>query len=561
MQKIDRDIAMKCRTWPFEEARKVLGRLGGKAPAKGYVVFETGYGPSGLPHIGTFGEVARTSMVRFAFTCLSDIPTKLICFSDDMDGLRKVPDNVPNPDILRKYVEIKDKATDEIMRDPTPLTSVEDPFGKFESFAHHNNAKLCEFLDSFGFEYEFKSSTQCYHAGEFNRGLIEMLKKHEQVSAVVTEILGEDRRSTYCPIFPIVDWPDADTGEKRKKVLHNVKIIKIVDLEKGIAEFEVLRGQYKGKVFQHSILNGGSKAQWRPDWGLRWYMLDVDYEMAGTDLRTAADAAKKVTKILGGNPPEGFHYELFLDENGEKISKSKGNGLTMEEWLKYAPNESLAYYMYLRPTSGKKLYFDVIPKAVDEYLQFAEKLPLQHNEPDKMLDNPAFYIHEGRKPQHSPVSFALLLNLASAANAHDKETMWGFIRRYAPQASPEASPFLDKLVEYAVRYYNDFVLPTKSYRLPDERERKALADLSARLQKLPDNADSEALQTEVFSAGKENGYPKEELRTWFQAIYEVLIGQTQGPRFGTFIALYGKNETIQLINEGLDGKFVKAEAA
>ncbi|HTK84639.1 MAG TPA: lysine--tRNA ligase, partial [Patescibacteria group bacterium] len=298
-------------------------------------------------------------------------------------------------------------------------------------------------------------------------------------------------------------------------------------------------------------------------WALRWYALDVDYEMAGEDLQTAADVAGKITKLLGGEKPAGFHYKLFLDENNQKISKSKGNGLTIEQWLTYAPNESLAYYLFGRPTSGKKLYFDVIPKAVDEYLQFAEKLPQQHNEPDKMLDNPAWYIHDGdhtRVPE-VPVSFALLLNLASAANAHDKATMWGFIRRYAPKASPEGAPFLDQLVGFAVRYYNDFVLPSKTYRLPDERERKALADLSARLEKLPGDADTEALQTEVFSAGKENGYPKEELRNWFQAIYEVLIGQTQGPRFGTFIALYGKNETIQLIKDGLDGKFVKAEAA
>jgi lysyl-tRNA synthetase, class I len=533
MQKIDRDIAMKCRTWPFEEARKVLGRLGGKPPAKGHVIFETGYGPSGLPHIGTFGEVCRTSMVRFAFTCLSDIPTRLICFSDDMDGLRKVPDNVPNPEMLRAHIG-------------QPLTKVPDPFGKFESFAHHNNARLCEFLDSFGFEYEFLSSTECYKSGKFDQALLLMLKHHDAVRDAVLPLLGDERKATYSPFLPI----SPKTG----------RVLQVPVLETHPDKGTIVFDDEDGAKTEVPVTGGHVKAQWRPDWGLRWFALDVDYEMSGTDLRTAADMAKKIEKILGGNPPEGFHYELFLDEKGEKISKSKGNGLTMEEWLKYAPNESLSYYMYQRPSSGKKLYFDVIPKAVDEYLTFAEKLPLQHNEPDKLVENPAFYIHEGKKPQSSPVSFALLLNLASAANAHDKETMWGFIGRYAPQATPAASPFLDKLVEFAVRYYQDFVLPSKTYRLPDARERTALADLAARLERLPENADGEALQTEVFSAGKENGYAKEDLRQWFQAIYEVLIGQTQGPRFGTFIALYGKDETIKLINDALDGKFA-AKAA
>lgn len=536
MQKIDRDIAMKCRTWPFEEARKVLGRLGGKPPAKGHVVFETGYGPSGLPHIGTFQEVCRTAMVRLAFRNLSDLPTRLICFSDDMDGLRKVPGNVPQPEMLAKYIGY-------------PLSSIPDPFGKFESFAHHNNAKLREFLDSFGFEYEFMSSTDTYKSGKFDQALLKMLAMHDQVRDAVLPLLGPERAATYSPFLPV----SPKTG----------KVLQVPILEKHPEKGTIVFNDEDGTKTEVSVTGGHVKCQWRPDWALRWYALDVDYEMAGEDLQTAADVAGKITKLLGGEKPAGFHYKLFLDENNQKISKSKGNGLTIEQWLTYAPNESLAYYLFGRPTSGKKLYFDVIPKAVDEYLQFAERLPQQHNEPDKMLDNPAWYIHDGdptRVPE-VPVSFALLLNLASAANAHDKATMWGFIRRYAPKASPESAPFLDQLVGFAVRYYNDFVLPTKSYRLPDERERKALADLAARLEKLPDNADSEALQTEVFSAGKENGYPKEELRTWFQAIYEVLIGQTQGPRFGTFIALYGRKETIQLINDGLDGKFVKREAA
>jgi lysyl-tRNA synthetase class 1 len=508
-----------------------LARLNGKTPEKGYVLFQTGYGPSGLPHIGTFGEVCRTSMVRFAFDQLSDMPTKLICFSDDMDGFRKVPDNVPNQDMLRGYLG-------------KPLTQVPDPFEKFESFAHHNNAKLRAFLDSFGFEYEFKSSTETYKSGAFDEALLKMLALHEEVKQAVLPILGEERSATYSPFLPV--------SPKSGKVLQ----APVLELrpDAGTIVFE----DEDGAKTEVPVTGGHCKAQWRPDWALRWYALDVDYEMAGEDLVSSADIAGKITEILGGKKPAGFHYKLFLDEHNQKISKSKGNGITVEEWLRYAPNESLSCYMYQRPTSGKKLYFDVIPKAVDEYISFADKLPQQQGEPDKIADNPAFYIHEGREPPHTPVSFALLLNLASAANAHSKETMWGFIKRYRPDATPENRPFLDHLVGFAVRYYEDFVLPAKRYRLPDARERAALEDLAKRLAALPAGADAETIQTEVFSAGKENGYPKEELRSWFQAIYEILIGQSQGPRFGAFVEIYGAQETIRLIREALEGKFAEA---
>jgi lysyl-tRNA synthetase class 1 len=502
-------------------------------PEKGYVLFQTGYGPSGLPHIGTFGEVCRTSMVRLAFETLApDIPTKMICFSDDMDGFRKVPSNVPNQEMLAEHLG-------------KPLTKVPDPFEKYESFAHHNNAKLREFLDSFGFEYEFKSSTQCYQSGEFDDALLKMLEKYEAVRTTVLPLLGEERRQTYSPFMPV--------SPKSGKVLQ-VPIIS-VDTDKGTITYEE-----DGEVAETVVTGGNVKAQWRADWALRWFALDVDYEMAGEDLISSADMSGKITKILGGKKPEGFHYKLFLDEHNQKISKSKGNGITVEEWLNYAPQESLAYYMFLRPSSGKKLYFDVIPKAVDEYLTYSSKLPMQGNEPDKQLENPAWYIHNGNIDEANdlPISFALLLNLASAANAHDNDTMWGFIRRYVPDATPENSAFLDHLVGFAVKYYEDFVLPNKQYRMPDDRERAALTDLVKRLEGLGDEYDSETIQTEVFSAGKENGYDKKELRLWFQAIYEVLIGQTQGPRFGAFIEIYGVKETINLINDALEGKFAKA---
>ncbi len=540
MTNITPDIAIKNRSWAFEEAKAVVKRLRAigrgqvQTPEKGYVLFETGYGPSGLPHIGTFGEVCRTTMVMRAFQRLQpDIPTKLICFSDDLDGFRKVPSNVPQQEMLAEYLG-------------KPLTRVPNPFdSEYESFGHHNNAQLRAFLDQFGFDYDFISSTDdCYTTGKFDETLLLMLKHHEDIKGAVLPILGEERAATYSPFLPI----SPSTG--------NVLQVPILetDAENGTITYE----DEDGRRVTQEVTGGKVKAQWRADWALRWHALDVDYEMSGKDLKSSADIAKSILKILGRPNPAGFHYELFLDEKGEKISKSKGNGLSMEEWLTYAPHESLAYYMFQRPTSAKKLYFDIIPKAVDEYITFVEKLPEQ--EPAKQLDNPAWFIHDGKIPnsQHSPISFGLLLNLVNAANTDDAETLWGFINQYAPNATPDNAPFLDRLVGYAIQYYKDFVLPEKSYRAADEREQKALAALADKLEKLDTGLEPEDYMTAVFDAGKENGYDKSELRDWFQALYQVLLGQDQGPRFGSFIALYGPKETVGLIRNALDGKLAAA---
>ncbi len=534
------EIAMKNRTWAFEEAKAVVKRLRAigrgkvQTPEKGYVLFETGYGPSGLPHIGTFAEVCRTSMVMWAFNQLHpEIPTKLICFSDDLDGFRKVPTNVPQQDMLANYLG-------------QPLTKVPNPFEtEFPSYAHHNNAQLRAFLDDYGFNYEFISSTDdCYMTGEFDKTLLLMLEKHEEIKGAVLPILGEERAATYSPFLPI----SPSTG--------NVLQVPILDTdsEKGTITFEDEDG---AKVTQ-SVTGGKVKAQWRADWALRWHALDVDYEMSGKDLKSSADISKQILKILGKPNPAGFHYELFLDEKGEKISKSKGNGLSMEDWLKYAPHESLAYYLFQRPTSAKKLYFDIIPKAVDEYITFVEKFDNQ--EPAKQLDNPVCYIHNGDIPksQHSPISFGLLLNLVNAANTDDADTLWGFIRQYAPDATPDNAPFLNRLVSYAIQYYKDFVLPHKSYRTPDERENAALNALASTLEGMDTGLAAEEYMTAVFDAGKSNGYEKDELRNWFQALYQVLLGQDQGPRFGSFIALYGPKETVALIQSALNNELAKS---
>lgn len=539
MNTIDKDIANKCRAWPFEEAKGVVKRLRAlnrgeiKTPDKGYVLFETGYGPSGLPHIGTFGEVARTTMVMNAFKTLHpEIPTKLVCFSDDMDGFRKVPTNIPNQDEMEKHLGL-------------PLTKVPNPFGtEFESYAHHNNAQLRAFLDQFGFDYEFISGTDCYTGGRFDETLLKMLAHHEEIKGAVLPILGEERAATYSPFLPV----SPTTG----------RVLQVPILETNPEAGTIVFEDEDGTRIEQTVTGGKVKAQWRADWALRWYALDVDYEMAGKDLVSSAEISAKIVQILGSRGPAGFHYEMFLDEKGEKISKSKGNGLSMEDWLTYAPHESLAYYMYQRPTSAKKLHFDIIPKAVDEYITFVEKFVEQDDA--KKLENPAWYIHGGAIPnsQHTPISFALLLNLVNAANTDDPQTLWKFIQSYAPEANADSAPFLDRLVDYAIKYYQDFVLPEKTYRAADEREAKALTALAAKLETMDNGLQAEDYMTEVFSAGKENGYEKEELRDWFQAIYEVCLGQSQGPRFGSFIQLYGVKDTAQLIRDALDGKFAKA---
>ena len=522
------EAAQASKVWAFDEARKLAKRaqkLGLSA-----VVFETGYGPSGLPHIGTFGEVARTTMVRQAFHMLMpDITSRLICFSDDMDGLRKVPDNIPNGDMLTPHLE-------------KPLTSVPDPFGEYESFAHHNNARLQNFLDSFGFDYEFTSATQMYKSGAFDETLLKVLANYDKVQSIILPTLGEERRQTYSPFLPICP----DTG----KVL--MVAIEPVDVAAGLVRYT---HPESGAEIETTITGGAVKLQWKADWAMRWAALGVDYEMAGKDLSESVKLSSRITQALGHTPPEGFSYELFLDENGEKISKSRGNGLTIEEWLTYAPPESLSLYMFQSPRKAKRLYFDVIPKAVDEYITFVDKYGAMDE--TQKLTNPAFHIHNGAVPDGaSPVSFALLLNLVSASNANDKETLWGFIGNYAPGTTAEHFPLLDRLTDYALAYYRDFVAPNKTYRAATAEEKAAMDALVEKLRALPQDADGETIQSEVYAVGM--AHFEENLRGWFQALYEILLGQSQGPRFGSFAALYGLEKTCALIEDGRDGKLLSA---
>ncbi len=534
---IETDIAAAAttaRSWPFEEARRLIARLEKMRGAhEGRpVLFETGYGPSGLPHIGTFGEVARTSMVRHAFETLAEgrVATRLVCFSDDMDGLRKVPDNVPNKATLAAALD-------------QPLTRVPDPFGCHESFADHNNARLRDFLDRFDFEYEFLSATECYAEGRFDATLLKMLEVYDAVMEIILPTLGAERRATYSPFLPVC--------QRTGRVLQVPMIAR--DPARGTVTY---LDPETGERVETPVTGGRVKCQWKADWALRWTALGVDYEMAGKDLIESVVLSSRICRALGGTPPEGFNYELFLDDKGEKISKSKGNGLTIEEWLAYASPESLSLFMYQKPKSAKRLHFDVIPRAVDDYLQFVAAYSAQ--DAKQKLDNPAWHIHSGHPPPAElPITFGLLLNLVSASNAEDKGRLWRFIRRYKPDATPERYPVLDHLAGYAVAYYHAFEKPKKVYRVPTEQERTALVALRDALARVEEGASAEELQALVYEAGKAHGFA-DNLRDWFKAIYEVLLGSSQGPRFGGFIELYGVEETRALIAKALRGELLRA---
>jgi len=532
-----REIAENSNAWPFEEARKIVARL--KKQPKDEVIFETGYGPSGLPHIGTFGEVARTTMVRHAFRVLTDdkIKTRLIAFSDDMDGLRKVPDNVPNRDMMALHLG-------------KPLSRVPDPFSnEYPSFGAANNARLRAFLDRFGFEYEFLSSTDCYMSGRFDGALMKVLERFDAIMGIMLPSLREERAQTYSPFLPI---------SPRTGVVLQVPIV-AHDAKAGTITYE----DPDTKEAVTTLVTGGrTKLQWKPDWAMRWVALGIDYEMAGKDLIDSVKLSGEISRALGATPPEGFNYELFLDEKGQKISKSKGNGLTIEEWLRYASPESLAVFMYREPKSAKRLYFDVIPRQVDEYQQFLEAY--QRQEVKQQLSNPVWHIHSGKPPlPDMPISFSMLLTLVSSSNAENAETLWGFIGRYRPGVTPQTHPKLDALVGYAIHYFRDFVLPQKRFREPDAGERAALLDLRDALSQLPSDATAEQIQAVVYEIGRrepfldksgkgktKDGKPGVTL-DWFNMLYQVLLGQEKGPRFGSFVAVYGLTNTVDMIDGAL----------
>jgi len=518
---IDKANIDKTNAWPFIEAKKILKERKKNIENKGKVILQTGYGPSGLPHIGTFGEVARTSMVVNALNKLTDIPKEIITFSDDMDGLRKIPENVPNKQILEKNLH-------------RPLTNIPDPFEKFESFGEHNNEMLKKFLDKFNFKYSFKSSTELYKSGYFNSTLKLILKNYKGIMNIIIPTLGKERQKTYSPFLPICE----DTG-----IVLEIPVLEIDEKNSKII-FD-----NNGKKLEKSILDGNCKLQWKVDWAMRWYALDVDFEMYGKDLIESAILSTKIIKLLGKSNPAGFAYELFLDEKGEKISKSKGNGITIDEWLEYSSPESLSLFMYQNPKRAKKLYREVVPKAVDEYLDFIEKSKTQ-NQLQKLM-NPVWHVHNGKIPEENSImSFSMLLNLVEASNANSKELLWKFVKKYKDDISESNQPIFDNLIEYAIKYFNDVIKSKKVYKKPNEKEKVALKALVKTLEKCNDKMKPEDIQTNIYTVGKENGY-KENLRDWFKLIYEVVFGDENGPRMGFFISFFGVKETKELIENKL----------
>jgi lysyl-tRNA synthetase class 1 len=529
-----RALAEQSNAWPFEQAKAIVARL--KKKPKDEVLFETGYGPSGLPHIGTFGEVARTTMVRHAFRVLTEdkVKTRLIAFSDDMDGLRKVPDNVPNKEMLSAYLG-------------KPLTKVPDPFGTHPSFGAHNNARLRAFLDTFGFDYEFASSTDYYTSGKFDAALLRVLERFEAVMAVMLPSLREERAASYSPFLPICP---------RTGMVLYVPIVEH-DVKAGTVSYD--DPETKERVTL-PVTGGHCKLQWKPDWAMRWFALGIDYEMAGKDLIDSVKLSGKICGALGGLAPEGFNYELFLDDKGQKISKSKGNGLTIDEWLRYASPESLSLFMYREPKSAKRLHFDVIPRNVDDYQQFLDGFPRQ--DPKQQLANPVWHIHAGHPPvADMPVTFQLLLTLVSSSNAENAATLWGFIGRYRSGVTPQTHPKLDAMVGYAINYYRDFVAPTKQFREPTDVERAALQDLRDALSQLAPGSSAEDIQNVVYEIGRrepfldavkkgKDGRPGVSL-DWFNMLYQVLLGQEKGPRFGSFVAVYGLPNAVTMIDGAL----------
>ena len=508
--------------WPFVEAKKILKDRKKYIEKKGKIILQTGYGPSGLPHIGTFGEVARTSMVVNALNYLIDIPKEIITFSDDMDGLRKVPDNVPNQEILKNNLH-------------KPLTQVPDPFGKYNSFGEHNNEMLKNFLDNFNFSYTFKSSSELYKQGFFNESLSIILENFDNIMNIILPTLGKERQKTYSPFLPICP----ETG----------KVLEIPVKQINKKENKIIFDNNNNDL-EVSILNGNCKLQWKVDWAMRWYALDVDFEMYGKDLIESAILSNRIIKELGKNNPCGFAYELFLDDKGEKISKSKGNGITIDQWLKYASPESLSLFMYQNPKRAKKLYSEIVAKTVDEYFNFIEKSKQQDQ--SQLLLNPLWHVHNGDIPKEDIImSFSMLLNLVETSNASSKDILWKFVKKYKPNIEEKNYPFFDKLVGYAIKYFNDVIKQTKKYKMPNDTEKKALIKLVSILKECNDDMTPEEIQTKIYTAGKENGY-QEKLRDWFKLIYEVVFGDENGPRMGFFISFFGLNETIKLIEDKLE---------
>ena len=517
-------IYLELKSWPFVQALGILKKINYATPSKGYVLFETGYGPSGLPHIGTFGEVFRTIMVKNAFEIISDIPTRLICFSDDLDGLRKVPENIPNPAECKQYLNM-------------PLSIIPDPFKTHESYAHNMNTRLCSFLDKFEFDYEFMSATHCYKSGIFNEFLVKVLEKYDAIMNLMIPTLGEERQQTYSPFLPICPH----TNRVLQVPIHSINTI---------TRTIVYKDPHSGVDTTISVLNGHCKLQWKPDLGMRWAAFDVDFEMYGKDHLVNGPLYTKICNILGNIGPHQMFFELFLDEEGKKISKSKGTGVTIDEWLKYAPADSLKLFMFLSPQKAKKLSFDIIPRYVDDYITYAKHY-LAADDDIKRFDNPIYHIAKEKIADlkllvQSEISYSLILNLVSACHTDDPKIIWQYIENFAGDI--KGCIFIQQMVDGVIKYYQDFVQHHKKHVIPNATERHIIGILRNFLQNTALDTTAEVIQNELYRIARENNL---EMREWFKLLYQVLIGAESGPRFGSFVTLYGIAQIVELIDTKL----------
>jgi lysyl-tRNA synthetase class 1 len=518
---------MSYTSWPFKEAQTLQKRF--KAPPDKPVTFETGFGPSGLPHIGTFAEVARTTWVQRAFEHLSGWETRLIAFSDDMDGLRKVPLNMPQPDMLAEHLG-------------KPLCYIPDPFGQDESYSAHMNRKLQEFLDAYGFTYQFQSSQEAYERGDFDEGLAILLQKVEQVRAIILPTLGQDKRADWSPFFPIC---------QKCGRIYSTRVIGYHPEDNTIdyvCDQPIGSAAGCGDKNTISILGGQVKVGWKVDWALRWYAYDVGYEMYGKDLIDSARLSGQITRLMSKQPPNGFFYEMFLDEEGRKISKSVGKGLTVNGWVSYAPLESLLHYLFQNPRRAKRLFWDVVPKSVDDYLADLRQYPSldETKKPDQAIWH-IFNLGRNVPAYDAGINFSLVNNLVSALGTDQAELTYEYLKRYDPSTANHEDMVRD-LVQKSINYYRDFILPGKQYRLPTEAERQLLQAARDRLSNF-ESDDENDLQTIPFDIARENDIPPAKV---FQAFYQVVLGQERGPRFGTFARLVGKEKLLLLLDKALN---------
>ncbi len=522
---------MTYKEWPFVESRRILDRL--ERLGKSSVTAETGYGPSGLPHIGTFGEVARTSFVLQALaTVAPKVESRIIAFSDDMDGLRDVPKNLPNGQMLTSHLG-------------KPLTAIPDPFGQEKSFAHYMNHRLRDFLDSYGFRYQFASSTESYASGVFDEGLRRIMGNYDAIRDLFTATIAEEKRAAWSPFFPICE----SCGR--------VYSTRVTELDtKGFrvayACDAPLAGKYGscGHTGSTSVLGGTCKVGWKVDWALRWFSLGIDYEMHGEDLLDSARLSSKIVKILGGEPPELFKYELFLDEKGKKISKKIGNGISLEQWLRFAPVDSLLYIMYVKPQQAKKMGLPILPEILDQYLELVAEYDGAEDSPVPFISRLSHGAHAGKLEGQKTITYSLILELILALNQDDPRIVRDYLLKYQPAIAGNVA-YYEELIKDALAYYREVLLPSRKAEPADhlmDDTLRALRDELARLEAAGTAPDADALQTMAFQLAKDRDV---KMKDWFRALYRVFLGQSQGPRIGSFIALLGYKDCIERLEAHL----------